>query len=142
MSDSAAIILKSTRRIAPGVDGFGNAIADALTILDRMAKKLKVPSPNSFLFEDPSLYEELAEELPAKYAKRLAKQKQWHRCSDGVTTFTALLGAFDGEDKSKWMAVCEDDGVDLDDLRSDLKTFLKALQKAAKKDGQFHLDVG
>jgi hypothetical protein len=39
-------------------------------------------------------------------------------------------------------SVCEDDGVDLDDLRSDLKPFLKALQKAAKKDGKFHLDIG
>jgi hypothetical protein len=82
MSDSAAIILKSTKRIAPGVDGYGYAIVDALTTLDRMAKKLKVPSTSSFLFEDPSLYEELAEELPTTYAKRLAKQPVRARSDD------------------------------------------------------------
>jgi hypothetical protein len=53
-----------------------------------------------------------------------------------------LLGAFERKDKSKWTAVCEDEGVDLDDLQSDLKTFLKALQKAVKKNDQFHLDIG
>lgn len=140
MSDSAAIILKSTGHVGPGVDGYGYAITDALDILDRIARKLKVSTPRSFLFEDPSLYEEVA--LASKYAKKLSKQKEWHRCADGVATFEAMLGTLDGKNKGKWAKLCEDEGVDVDDLRSDLKTCLKALHKGAKKDDQFHIDIG
>jgi len=102
-----------------------------------------VPTLSWFLFENPSLYEEFAgEAFASKYAKQLSKQKEWHSCADAVITFEALLGALEGKDKGKWATLCEDEGVDVGDLRSDLKKCLQALQKAAKKGDQFHLDVG
>ena len=143
MSHSAAIILKSTGKVAPGVDGYGYALADALRILDRMAKKLKVRGPRSFLFEDPSIWEEFIDQKSqSKFAKSLAMQKEWHSCTDGIATFESLLSTLKIKGERKWQVLLVDEGVDSDDLRSDLMVCLKALQKAAKKNDQFHLDIG
>jgi hypothetical protein len=47
-----------------------------------------------------------------------------------------------GKGGGKWLALLEDEGVNEDDLKFDLKNCLTALQKAAKKNDQFYLDVG
>ncbi|HYV33170.1 MAG TPA: hypothetical protein VEO53_18930 [Candidatus Binatia bacterium] len=108
-----------------------------------MAKKLKVRSPRSFLFEDPSIWEEfIDQESQSKIAKSLATQKEWHSCTDGVATFESLIRALEIKGERKWQVLLDDEGVDVDDLRLDLMACLKALRKAAKKNDQFHLDIG
>jgi hypothetical protein len=137
MSVSASIILKSTGKIAPGTDGYGESIVDGLEVLDRLAKKLKVTKFSSFL------YDELEDDFyDIDHPRKPAKGPEWHDCADGVGAIEAVLNALKGKGSDKWVALLEDEGVDEDDVQSDLKMCLKALQKAAKKDDRFYMDIG
>jgi hypothetical protein len=137
MSIAASIILKSTKKIAPGTDGYGCAIGDGLEVLDRIAKKMKVPPFTSYVFD------ELEDDYyDIDHPKKPSKGPKWYDCARGVATVEAIRSALNAKGSSKWVALLEEEGVDSDDLESDLKKLLTALQKAQKKGDSFYLDIG
>jgi hypothetical protein len=137
MSIAASVILKSTRKIAPGADGYGSAIADGLEVLDRIAKKMKVPPFTSYIFDELE-----ADYYDIDHPKKASKGPKWYDCTSGIATIEGVMSALNAKGCSKWIGLLEEEGVDSDNLTSDLRKFLAILQKAQKKGDSFYLDVG
>ena len=119
---------------------FGNYLPKALDELGKVADELGVRKPASFMWDDPAEVDDVIHELPkplaAQVRKRMAAQPDWHRLSDGLATFRALLERYaarpkagKGAKRARFIAW-------------DLLAFVRVLERA-KADGerQFRIEV-